>query len=418
MPEKQLVPDCKCAITACRSCGSMDLEDVGSLGDQYISGFWSWKDYDLVTLNTLVPMQEKWPLDLLWCHNCDLLQLAHTAPQEILYSRHYWYKSGGNDTMKKQLEDVVIGVLCELNLPKEAYFDGNGMTWLDIGANDGTLLDVVPEGFCRVGVEPADNLQDDLFEHCDFPIHDFWNAKTYEDLDLGPADVITACGMFYDLPDPNRFISDVQQVLAKDGIFVAQLMCLKQMLDNFDIGNICHEHLEFYSYKSLVSLFERNGLEIWKVEENDVNGGSYRLFARHLRHGSVEIPENVSLDRFRSFMDICATNAVECRSFIDRLRKEQVWVYGASTKGNVILQYYGLDHTMIEAAADRNPEKHGLVMAGSGIPIVSEQDMRHSNPDYLLVLPYAFIEEFKVRERKWYEGGGKWLLPLPTFRVI
>ena len=210
------------------------------------------------------------------CDNCTLLQLKHTAPQELLYARYYWYKSGVTVTMNKALRDITSKV--------EIMFDlKEGDVVLDIGSNDGTLLRSysVP-GLITIGVEPADNLLEEGKQGLTYHIHDFWNHEAYEKTIQKKAKIITAIGMFYDMEDPNQFIADVEKVLCDDGVFISQLMCLKNMLDSNDVGNICHEHLEYYSFKSLEYLFNRNSLQIFDVEINNVNGGSYRVYAKKM----------------------------------------------------------------------------------------------------------------------------------------
>jgi len=255
-------------------------------------------------------------------------------------------------------------------------------------------------------------------------MHDFWSSKRYNELaekwGVGKAKVITALGMFYDLDDPNAFIHDIQKTLSPDGIFVAQLMCLASMLEKNDLGNICHEHIEYYSYESLKFMFEKNGLEIFKVEENAVNGGSYRIFARHFKLGSIDLNERCTMSDLHDFKKRIDENRDKCVTFIKEevAKGKTVYVYGASTKGNVILQYYGLDHTLITAAAERSPEKWGKYTIGTGIPIVSEDEARKAQPDYFLVLPWAFFDEFYERELEWRQKGGKFIIPLSTFRVV
>ncbi len=395
--------------TKCRLCGSDNLRDIFSLGEQYINDF--------------VPKEKvgkglKAPLDLVMCGKCSLLQLRHTAPQELLYSRHYWYKSGVTDTMRRALRDITEEIEKMVSLSA-------GDVVLDIGANDGTLLaSYTVKGIHRVGCEPANNLVDALKENADYVMHDFWNYDTYMKLagqyGLKKAKVITAIGMFYDLEDPNSFIKDAQRSLADDGIFVAQLMCLKPMLDKNDLGNICHEHLEYYSLDSLKYLFETNGLEMFKIEENDINGGSYRIFARHYKGTGISYDEKITLDDLMAFASRVKDNRDKCVSFIKEeiAKGKKVYVYGASTKGNVILQYYGLDNTLITAAAERTPEKWGKYTIGTWIPIVSEQEARKAQPDYFLVLPWAFFNEFYKREAEWRSKGGKFIVPLPEFRVV
>jgi len=394
---------------SCRLCNSLELDPVFSLGEQFINDF---------VEKSKVMTGNKAPLDLVMCKKCSLIQLRHTAPQELLYTRHYWYRSGVTETMRKALRDVSKSIEEMIELRA-------GDVVLDIGANDGTLLETfqIP-GLVKVGCEPANNLIEMLSHHTEYVMHDFWSSERYKELakkwGVGKAKVITALGMFYDLDDPNLFINDIQKTLAPDGIFVAQLMCLASMLEKNDLGNICHEHIEYYSYESLKYMFEKNGLEIFKVEENDVNGGSYRIFARHYKQGSIEVDEHCSMADLHHFKSRIDENRDKCVNFIkEEVKKgKTVYVYGASTKGNVILQYYGLDHTLITAAAERSPEKWGKYTIGTGIPIISEDEARKAQPDYFLVLPWAFFNEFYDREIEWRQKGGKFILPLSTFKIV
>lgn len=391
----------------CRLCNSDELTDIFSLGELYVSTFVDSKDEGI-----------KAPLDMVLCANCSLLQLRHSAPQEIMYSRFYWYRSGVTDTMRKALRDITEKIEALVPLKK-------GDVVLDIGANDGTLLKTyTAEGIKTVGCEPADNLVDQLKENADYVIHDFWSYDKYQALaethQLGKAKIITAIGMFYDMEEPNPFVADITKSLADDGVFVAQLMCLRPMLEKNDVGNICHEHLEYYSLKSLKFLFERNGLEIFKLEENEINGGSYRIYCRHYRGKGIKFEDQYTEEDYLSFFKRVEENKKKC---VDFIRKEVdqgklVYVYGASTKGNTILQYYGLDHKWIKAASERSPEKWGKYTVGTMIPIISEEQARKENPDYFLVLPWAFFDEFYAREKKWRQGGGKFILPIPEFKVV
>ena len=403
----------------CRVCNSKMLKPLYSIGEQYVNNFIEKDDIEKCI---------KAPLEMVMCDNCTLLQLKHTAPQELLYARYYWYKSGITETMRSALLDITSKVEKNFNLKE-------GDVVLDIGSNDGTLLRsyTVP-GLITVGVEPADNLVEEGKQGITHHIHDFWNYDAYNQVLHKKAKIITAIGMFYDMEDPNQFISDSEKVLKKDGVFIAQLMCLKNMLDSNDVGNICHEHLEYYSFKSLEYLFKNNGLEIFDVEINNVNGGSYRVFAKkigetiqkrkgaHKRMQDVRRSE-IGLDTkkiHRDFYNRLEENKNKCYDFIknEHAKGKKIWVYGASTKGNVILQYYGLDHRLIEAASERSSWKWGKYTVGTMIPCVSEEEARKAQPDYFLVLPYAFFGEFFEREREWRKKGGKFILPLPEFRVV
>jgi cyclopropane fatty-acyl-phospholipid synthase-like methyltransferase len=400
-------------------CGSEDLAFLFSLGDQYINDF-------------VEPGHEhegtKYPIELELCRCCSLVQMRHTAPQELLYSKHYWYRSGVTDTMQAALADVSRSA-------QYLAFLKPGDVVLDIGSNDGTLLRTYQrKDIFRVGVEPATNLAEEGKQGVDIFINDFWDFHEYW-LTVGKrAKIITALGMFYDLEDPNKFIHDVAQALHPDGIFVAQLMCLRDTVEQGDVGNLAHEHLEFYSLASLRYLYEHNGLEIVDIEHNTVNGGSYRIYASlqestvQTFQGAEERMERIEASEtwltdpsyYEDFLARIERNKRQCLDFLytSKALGQSVWVYGASTKGNVILQYYGLDGNLIQGAAERSPEKWGKRTIGTGIDIFSEEDARAANPDYFLVLPYSFIEEFKVREEAWYARGGRFIVPIPEFKVI
>lgn len=403
----------------CRVCGSQDLTPLFSLGEQYVNDF-------------VDPGKERQgqpvPIELELCGHCALVQLKHTAPQEILYARHYWYRSGVTDTMSNALGDITKDAEDLISLRP-------GDVVLDIGSNDGTLLrSYTAQGVVRVGVEPANNLAKEGAEGVEHFIHDFWGYPSYFDKVKKKARVITAIGMFYDLEDPNQFIQDVALALDDDGVFIAQLMCLKNMLNLGDVGNLVHEHLEFYSFNSLQYLFGKHGMEIVDVITNRVNGESYRLYVKKIsknidpRGGSLKRLMNVieseeGLDTRKPYDEFFARVEHNKRLTQEFIKQEinlgrKVWVYGASTKGNVVLQYYGLDSRLIDGAAERSPEKWGKVTIGTGIPIYSEEDARAANPDYFLVLPYAFLDEFVVREEDWRHKGGRFIVPLPEFKVV
>jgi len=296
---------------------------------------------------------------------------------------------------------------------------------LDIGANDGTLLSYYKKKkFKTVGCEPANNLQNSLKKNCDFSINNFWSKKELNKVllknHLKKPKIITAIGMFYDLEEPNKFIKDATDSLDNNGIFIAQLMCLKTMIKKNDLGNICHEHIEFYSLKSLKFLFEKNGLEIFKIEENDINGGSYRIYCRKFKNGSIKLKNENVKKLMRDFVKRVKSNKKKTVNFIKKKVKEgkKIFLYGASTKGNTVLQYYDLNNTMIPFAAERSPEKWGKYTIGTGIKIISENVARNFNPDYFFVTPWGFIKEFIDREKKWLKRGGSFIVPFPKFKVI
>ena len=396
-------------ISKCRLCLSKKLLKIYSFGNFFVSNF---------VLKKNINKGIKAPLNLIYCKNCKLLQLQHSAPQEIMYKKFYWYRSGITNTMKDALKDIFLAT-------KKMSILNKGDTILDIGANDGTLLRYFKkEKYITIGCEPAKNLTKFLRRNCDYVLGNFWNSKDLKKIlinnKIKKPKLITAIGMFYDLEDPSKFIADTAEVLEDDGVFIAQLMCLESMLKKNDLGNICHEHLEYYSYDSLKYLFEKNGLKIFKMEENDINGGSYRIFCKKNISRSIVYKEKTNLFRIKKFIQRVESNKKKCLSFLTNAVKKglKVYIYGASTKGNTLLQYYGINHKLIKFAAERSPEKWGKYTIGSGIRIISENKARKLNPNYFFVMPYAFIKEFIKREKKWLKKGGKFILPYPNFKVI
>ena len=393
----------------CRLCNHNTLDEVFSLGNQYINDF---------VEESHIGEGTQAPLEIVHCQNCDLAQLKHTAPQELLYSRQYWYRSGVTDTMKAELKNIVDEVQSMIPLADNDIV-------LDIGANDGTMLEYFNKGIVRVGCEPANNLVEELSKRCDITIHDFWSESAYFNAIKArgfsqKAKVVSAIGMFYDLDDPISFVSDIEKVLDDDGIFVAQLMTLAPMLEKNDLGNICHEHIEFYSYESLVYMYEKCNLEIFQVSENSVNGGSYRIYARKFKNGSITYPEKATKQDLIDFKGRIDDIKESCLTFLkqEKAAGKSIHVYGASTKGNVILQYFGLDTNLIDYASERSPEKFGRYTVGSWIPIISEDESRKMQPDYYFVLPWAFFDEMYARESDWLSKGGKFIVPFPDFRIV
>jgi len=396
-------------INHCLLCKNKKLKEIFSLGNLFVNNFVKKKD---------IKKGIKAPLNLFYCNNCSLIQLSHIAPQEIMYKRFYWYRSGVTKTMRLGLRDIFTDSLKYVSLKKSDVV-------LDIGANDGTLLNCYKKsGYKTIGCEPAKNLHKDLKTNCDFSLTDFWSKKNLLKIlkknNLKKPKIITAIGMFYDLEDPNKFISDAAESLDDNGIFISQLMCLKSMIEKNDVGNICHEHIEFYSLKSLKHLFENNGLEIFKIEENNINGGSYRIYCKKYKNGSIKLPKENVLSLMKGFIKRVKQNKKNTIKFLNNKVKanKKVFLYGASTKGNTVLQYYGINSKLIPYAAEKSPEKIGKYTIGSGIKIISENRARSLKPDYFFVTPWGFINEFKKKEFNWIKGGGKFIVPFPKLKII
>ena len=408
----------------CRICSGA-LEPILDLGAHYVSDFPKPGD----------PLPSKAPLDLALCKRCRLLQLRHTVDPDEMY-RNYWYKSGTNQTMRGALADIT-------NTAETLTHLKEGDVVLDIGCNDGTLLTSYRTGgIIKVGIDPS-NVAEQARKVVDKLVNDFFTAEIFQrEMGEQRAKIITSIAMFYDLEDPNRFVSDIKRVLDLDGLWIIQMSYLPLMLQTNEFGNICHEHLEYYSLQSLEYLLNLHGFEIVDVALNDINGGSLRAYIRNRNADSECFGDatyrQLAEDRVQSMReeeiklglgekqkyDEFAIRVERIKSDVVNFVKAEVdkgktiYVYGASTKGNTVLQYFGLDSSLITAAAERNPDKFGRVTIGTNIPIVSEADARAAKPDYFLVLPWHFLEEFMAREHDYLYSGGRFIVPFPYFTLI
>lgn len=360
-------------------------------------------------------------LNLVECPDCDLVQLTESVPSERLYSQFH-YLSGINQSMNDALFDIVKDVE-KWSSPKLEPGD----IVVDIGANDGTLLSYYRRCIRTMGFEPAKNISP-LAGCMTWWFQDYFSASRY--WSTRPplekkAKVITAIAMFYDLEDPNSFLKDIYEILDDNGIFVIQMNDLDNMTQNISVDNICHEHLCYYSMDTLLPLLRRNNLYPISVSYNGVNGGSIRVISSKVpndkvftsyKHNTQSNPDDHSITAMWNRFE---KEKKRLLKYIEKHKTETLWAYGASTRGNTLLQLFGEDlYKEIEFIADRNPKKWGKYTAGSDIPICSEEDMRKKQPDNLLVLPYYFEEEFLKREIEYLKKGGKMIFPLPRFRIL
>jgi 2-polyprenyl-3-methyl-5-hydroxy-6-metoxy-1,4-benzoquinol methylase len=328
--------------------------------------------------------------------------------------------------MRKALEDVVVES-CEVAHPKP------GDIVMDIGCNDGTLLRSykIP-GLNLVGFEPAKNLVEDARKGTGYIFNDFFGSDLFrKKFPDSKAKIITSIAMFYDLDDPDSFVADIVKVLDTRGIWVIQQNYLLSMLEQNGFDNIGHEHLTYYSLGTMNRLLSKHNLEIFDAETNDVNGGSFRTFIA--RKGQYQVRKTVREMEEREIM-LFSKNPSVYKTFAENIRRirsqlkefvdaqvkdgKTVYVYGASTRGNTILQYCKLDHRLIKKATDANPEKWGRKTPGTEIPIVSKDEARRDRPDFFLVLPHHFLTEIMKEERGYLESGGRFIVPLPKFRTL
>jgi SAM-dependent methyltransferase len=410
----------------CRVCGSTALTPVINLGDQYLQG-------SFVKPGKEMPPTRKISTSLVRCDPmrdekaCGLLQMEFTIPPEVLYSA-YWYRSGTNSTMRNHLQSVVQEILGITGQKLSAMV-------LDIGCNDGTLLGYYPDAFTKFGVDPSDVAQE-IKTPINVVQDIFPSEELISQLNGRKFDIITSIAMYYDLEDPISFTRGIKQILSPEGIWVFEMSYMPTMLKMTSYDTICHEHIEYYSLAVIEYILKQAGMKVVNVSLNDINGGSLRCLATHISNFTYkrdEFQQNVKAMRqeefdleldtdkpYRHFQDRINVHKEELNNLLKRLKKEgkKIHIYGASTKGNTILQWCGIDHKIIDVAAERNPDKYGALTLGTDIPIVSEEESRAMNPDYYLVLPWHFKEEFLERERETLERGIGLIFPLPTIDII
>jgi SAM-dependent methyltransferase len=404
-------------------------ETIFSLGDLYVS--------DFIEENKQ-PRAGKFDLSICIDKKYGAARLKNVTPSEAMFGK-YWYRSGTNLTMKMELRDIVKSITNVHEIQPDDI-------WIDIGCNDGTLLSFVPSTTYRVGVDPADQtFTNESKKFANDVVQDYFtynNIKHIRPFRQRRAKVITAIAMFYDLDNPKEFLDDIYKSLDNDGLFVVQMSYTPLMIKQLAFDNICHEHVYYWSLMSMQKLLKKSRFKIVACKLNDTNGGSFRLYIKKA---------NASVRTFgtQAYRDVCQAE-IEALLLAEKKMKidqPEIWInfferieelkhttvnfikeekakgkticgYGASTKGNTLLQYFGIDHTMIDAIAERSPYKYGLRTVGTNIPIKSEEEVRAMKPDYMLVLPWHFINEFQIREKEYLDNGGKFIVPCPKFEIV
>jgi NDP-4-keto-2,6-dideoxyhexose 3-C-methyltransferase len=407
-------------ICRCRICGGENLNEVFSLGN-------------LVSCGTF-PLQSEpepgsAPLVLVQCGQCGLVQLAHNFDGNDLFRHSYGYRSGINESMVRHLREIASNVV-----ERATFVPGDII--LDIGSNDGTSLSFYREvkGIRRIGFDPTIAKFKRYYQPGIETVADFFSGALFRSA-IGDvqAKAVTSIAMLYDLPDPNAFVGDIASILAHDGIWVFEQSYLPLMVERGSFDTICHEHLEYYGMHQIDGLLRRHGLRPFDVRINDVNGGSFQVWACRLDGAHLNNSTAVDLllrkERLEGYLGgqplkSVRSNAEAAReqslAFLERCVEtgKVVHGYGASTKGNTLLQYFGITTRLLPVIADRNPDKNGARTPGTGIPIISEEQSREAKPDYYFVLPWHFRDVFLEREKAFLDRGGKFVFPLPVFEVF
>tara|TARA_R110001599_G_scaffold143729_1_gene324852 strand:- start:1609 stop:2877 length:1269 start_codon:yes stop_codon:yes gene_type:complete len=405
--------------------------ELFSLGDVYVSDFVSDKDLDTGNIS------EKSPLTLIMDTELGAPRLIDVPDADKMYGK-YWYRSGINATMTNELKNIAEE--CIKSIPTKP-----GDIFMDIACNDGTMFKFIPDTFTTVGVDPCDDsYYKESSQLADLIIQDYFSAEAYKKSKYGKekAKIISIIAMFYDLDDPLTFLKDIDEVLDDEGLLLIQMSYTPLMLRQLAFDNICHEHVYYHTLNSMKTLLSKVGMSVVDCQLNDINGGSFRLYIRKdkanptnfrtspyrdvakYRVESVEALEEKEKSKdpetYKKFFKEITELKEKTVKFIreEKSKGKTIWGYGASTKGNTLLQWFGLDASDIDGIAERSPYKYGLKTVGTGIPIYSEDKMREVQPDYLLVLPWHFIHEFKKREDTYLRQGGKFIVPCPSFEII
>jgi hypothetical protein len=405
-------------IKKCRICGSEDIESVFSLGNQYLTGVFPKSAEQPVTSG---------PVDLTWCSHCSLVQLKQSYSLGEMYGDNYGYRSGLNAYMVRHLTSKVKKL--ESYRPLQ-----NNSIVVDIGSNDATTLKAYQSPVRRVGIDPTGSKFRSFYPDDITLVADFFSASKFFEVFPGErASLVTSIAMFYDLESPANFVRDVKSILSPHGLWHFEQSYLPAMLRTDSYDTICHEHLEFYSLAVVKDLLENNGMKIIDVETNSINGGSFAITACNME---ADYPVNEAvidwllneekelglktLAPYQSFATRAVAHRNRLLSLLRGLKKsgKRVFGYGASTKGNVMLQYCGITPDLLTCIAEVNEEKFGCFTPGTAIPIISEREAKALKPDYFFVLPWHFRHNILEREREFMEAGGKFIFPLPHLEIV
>jgi 2-polyprenyl-3-methyl-5-hydroxy-6-metoxy-1,4-benzoquinol methylase len=404
-------------IKKCRNCNSKKLQKLFSLGNLYFTGKFKKKNN----------VNKKGIIELIMCKNCKLVQLAHSFNLNYLYGPDYGYRTGINKTMTTHVKSVVKNLTKKTNLK-------NNESVLDIASNDGTLLNSYKNKKIKTfGIDPLIYKYPNNYKKINHKVSDFFSKEKVRNVTTNKFKIITALSVFYDLENPNKFLNDVKNILSKDGVFLIEFADLASILKYKMFDTLCHEHLEYYSSSVILEMCEANNLRLFDMKLNDVNGGSTQYFICHKtakykdnkknltkifhREKKLKLEEKKTYKTFISEINLIKE---KIKKMIKNAKNDNksIHCYGASTKGNVLLQYFNINNKDIDCVAERNPKKYNLYTPGTNIKIVSEKKSRKLKPDYYLVLPWHFKKEILQREKKTISNGTKLIFPLPYPKIF
>ena len=403
-------------INKCRACKKNTLKKLFSLGNMCFTGKFPRKDQKI----------KKKTISLVLCKNCELVQLGHNFDLKYLYGPDYGYRTGINKTMLDHVKSVVK------YLSKKAKIKKNELV-LDIASNDGSLLKYYSSGIIKCGIDPILNKYINEYKDVNYKISSFFSAnKINIYVKNKKFKIITALSVFYDAADPNKFLKDIKKLLHDKGVCLLEFADLASIVKYKMFDTICHEHLEYYSTKVIMKLCQENGLRVFDIKKNKINGASKQYYIchniSHFKDNSNVITNEIKIENkmklaetktYKKFIRDINLSKNKLVQFLKKIKKsgKKIHCYGASTKGNVLLQYYKINNDIINYAAERNKNKYNLYTPGTKIKIISEVLSRFYNPDYYLVLPWHFKKEILLREKFARKKGTKFIFPLPEFEI-
>ena len=401
-------------IKNCRSCKSKSLTNLYSLGKQTLTGIFPPSKKSKIT---------KGDLSMVMCNKCRLMQLKHNFDANEMYGENYGYMSSLNKSMISHLKLKALNLKTKYKIKPKHYV-------LDIGSNDGTFLSFFSNKFKLFGCDPTIKKFSKYYRKDINQISNFFSSKLFNNTKF---DLITSISMFYDLPDPLKFAKEIKSILSKNGIWHIELSYMPMMIKNRSYDTICHEHLEYYSLRSLKYLLDKANLKIINLSFNQINGGSIELDVSKKNSKFVEckylikwILDSEKLNKYnevikhKQFFQECKNHKILLKKLLIILRKQNKKIsgYGASTKGNVLLQYCKIDSKILNYIAEVNKYKFNKYTPGTNIKIISEKKVKQKKPDYMLVLPWHFKDHIIKREHRYLQNGGKLIFPLPDIEII
>ena len=404
-------------MNKCRSCKNKKLVNLFSLGNLSFTGKFPKKK------STNIKKRE---LGLIMCSKCFLVQLNKNFDLKYLYNPDYGYRTGINKTMTNHMNNIK-----KMLSHKSKLISGDHV--LDIASNDATLLNFYNKNIVKVGIDPLVNKYIKYYKKIDYKISDFFSSsKILKKKIKNKFKIITALSVFYDVKDPNQFLKDVNKLLSEDGIFLLEHADLLSILKLKMFDTICHEHLYYYSTKVIIDIVLKHNLRVFDLKRNNINGGSTQYFIckknskyktnYKIINKTLNEEQKFRLESKKTFLSFFKKiNNIKSKTikYLDSiiLKNKKIHGYGASTKGNVLLQYFNINEKYIKFIADRNPKKHNHYTPGTKIKIISENKSRKLSPDYYFVLPWHFKEEILKRENKIRTKGCKFIFPLPNLKI-